>query len=184
MVLYTRNDRTLEVPRIFVSHSERETVRLASEFAKTLRGGEVVLLDGDLGAGKTVFARGLAKGLGIRGRITSPTFVLMRIHRANSRQPIAGSIRHRSSMAIGYRLPAIGFLVHVDAYRIRDPHELIAIGLLEWVGRPDAVVVIEWGERVRNMLDRKIRVYGVAMQPFDVHDRSQRNIVVTTVSSP
>lgn len=151
-----RNDAT-----IFTSRSEAGTERIATRFAKTLRGGEVILLDGDLGAGKTAFVRGLAKGLGVRDRITSPTFVLMRIHRADSRKPIANSQRsqRRSQSAIGYRLlagsgyglSAIGYLVHVDAYRVHDASALEAIGLHEWAGKPDTIVAIEWGERVRDI---------------------------------
>lgn len=114
--------------------SEEEMFSYAERSAKTFRGGEVLLLSGPLGAGKTVFARGLAKGFGVRDRVTSPTFVVMRVHGARHR-----SIRH---------------LVHVDAYRIRDAHELETIGLTEWVGRPDTIIVIEWGERVRQMFRR------------------------------
>lgn len=158
---------------LLASRSERETERIAARFARTLHGGEILLLDGDLGAGKTVFVRGLAKGLGIRGRITSPTFVVMRLHRADSRKPIADSQRsqRQSRSAIGYRLSAgsgyglsaIGFLVHVDAYRIRDVRDLEAIGLFEWLGRPDTVVAIEWGERVASAL-RRFRCIRIALQ--------------------
>ncbi|MFH1098892.1 MAG: tRNA (adenosine(37)-N6)-threonylcarbamoyltransferase complex ATPase subunit type 1 TsaE, partial [Candidatus Uhrbacteria bacterium] len=86
---FARNDADF-----FVSHSEAGTERIAARFACTLRGGEVVLLEGDLGAGKTVFVRGLAKGLGVRGRITSPTFVLMRVHRTDHRT--VGQENHRT----------------------------------------------------------------------------------------
>jgi tRNA threonylcarbamoyladenosine biosynthesis protein TsaE len=147
--------------RTVVSRNEAETERIAARFARTLRGGEVILLTGELGAGKTVFVRGLAHGLGVRGRITSPTFVLMRIYRAHSRKPIAGSRRGGASKlsAFSSRLSALGFLVHVDAYRVRDARELEAIGLSEWIGRPDTVVAIEWGERVYQRLrDCVIRV--------------------------
>jgi len=142
----SRRDRDFSAPlrsarndaKNYVSRSEADTERRAAAFAKTLSGGEVLLLNGDLGAGKTVFVRGLAKGLGVRGRITSPTFVFMRVHDAHRRD-----IRH---------------LVHVDAYRVRNARDLEAIGLLEWVGRPDTIVAIEWGERVRRIAPRAIRV--------------------------
>lgn len=129
-----------------VSRSEAETEKVAARLAKTLRGGEVILLEGELGAGKTVFIRGLAKALGVRERITSPTFVLMRIYRTH--------IRHSSF--------AIRHFAHVDAYRLRGPRELVDVGLPEWVGRPDTVVAIEWGERiaplVRGIPHRSIQI--------------------------
>ena len=151
-----------------MSRSERETERIATRFATTLRGGEVILLDGDLGAGKTVFVRGIARGLGIHGRITSPTFVVMRVYRAASAKPQAASTRRRRCStcpqleACSCRL--IASLVHVDAYRVRDIHDLEAIGLFEWLGRPDTVVVIEWGARVASAL-RRLRPVRVALRP-------------------
>ncbi|MBI4450101.1 tRNA (adenosine(37)-N6)-threonylcarbamoyltransferase complex ATPase subunit type 1 TsaE [Candidatus Uhrbacteria bacterium] len=159
----------------FVSHSERDTERIAANFAKTLRGGEVILLNGDLGAGKTVFVRGLARGLGIRGRITSPTFVLMRMHRAASHKLQAASKRLQRRCPKCRQLEAcscqlIAWFVHVDAYRVRNSRDLEAIGLFEWIGRPDAVVAIEWGERVERAL-RRFRCVRIAMQSTTGDDR-------------
>lgn len=135
--------------RMVVSRSEAETEAFAARFARTLCGGEALLLTGELGAGKTAFVRGLALGLGVRERITSPTFVLMRVHHASGQRSTV-SDRHRRRSRIAGRRPR--YLVHVDAYRIRDPRELADIGLLEWVGRPDTIVAIEWGERARRIL--------------------------------
>lgn len=157
----SRNDQ-------LVSRSEAETEKIAARFAKTLRGGETILLTGELGAGKTVFVRGLARGLGVRGRITSPTFVLMRVHQtATSYQPattrasrLPATSRRRSARSLeagGWRLAAVRYLIHVDAYRVRDARELEAIGLSEWLGRPDAVVVIEWGERAAPLIRHRQR---------------------------
>ncbi len=146
--------------RTVISRNERDTERIAARFAKTLRGGETILLDGDLGAGKTVFARGLARGLGVRGRITSPTFVLMRVYQTDHRTIEQKNHRtkdQRNKMLRFYSstvLQSIRHLVHVDAYRVRDARDLEAIGLFEWVGRPDTVIAIEWGERVASALRR------------------------------
>lgn len=116
-----------------VSRSEAETMEIAARFANQLRGGEVVLLEGDLGAGKTTFVRGLARAFGIREPVRSPTFTLMHVHRVRSR----GS--------------GIKQLVHVDAYRLRGAADLRAIGLEEYLGKKDTAVVIEWGKRVQSI---------------------------------
>lgn len=117
-----------------ITHSEKETREVAEAFARRLKGGEVLALNGDLGAGKTAFVKGLAKGLGIRKAITSPTFVLMKVYPVKS-----GTIRH---------------FVHVDAYRLKGGASLRAIGLADYLGDPTAVVVIEWAERVRDILTK------------------------------
>lgn len=106
------------------SHSEAETAHAARELAATLTAGSVVLLFGDLGAGKTAFVRGLADGLGIGAdQVTSPTFTLVQEYR-------------------GGRLP----IVHVDLYRLNDPREIDELGLEE-LGA-DAVLAIEWAEKM------------------------------------
>ena len=98
------------------------TRRLATQVAAHLRAGDVLILTGDLGAGKTTFTQGLATALGITAAVTSPTFVLARLH------------NH----------PADGLnLVHVDAYRITTADELTSLDLETWLS--DSVVVIEWG---------------------------------------
>jgi tRNA threonylcarbamoyladenosine biosynthesis protein TsaE len=110
------------------SNSEEETRHIAAALAKDLRAGAIVLLKGDLGAGKTAFVRGLAEGLGIKAEeVTSPTFTLVHEYR-------------------GGRLP----LVHVDLYRL-DRADLDEIGLDQDVAT-QGIVAVEWPER----LSRKI----------------------------
>jgi tRNA threonylcarbamoyladenosine biosynthesis protein TsaE len=103
--------------------SADETRALAGELAPIVRTGDVILLAGDLGAGKTVFVQGLAQALGVRERVTSPTFVLSRQYEGD--------------------LP----VVHIDVYRLDHVQEVIDIGLAELVD-DDAVVLIEWGDVV------------------------------------
>lgn len=98
------------------------TKDFASTVATLLRPGDVLILTGDLGAGKTTFTQGLARGLGITEAITSPTFVLARHHRH------PGNGLH---------------LVHVDAYRLTTADELASLDLESWLD--DSAVVIEWG---------------------------------------
>ena len=107
----------------FFTSSEVETGAVGSELATTLARGDVVLLIGDLGAGKTAFVRGLAEGLGIASdQVSSPTFTLVQEYRAG-------------------RVP----LVHVDLYRLDDPREIDDLGLDEIAG--EAVLAIEWAEK-------------------------------------
>lgn len=103
--------------------TRRATVRLARAVASALEPGDLVILGGDLGAGKTFFTRALCRALGLPSgaRVTSPTFTL--VHEHETRLPVA----------------------HADLYRLRDPEELAELGLRERRGE-GAVVVVEWGE--------------------------------------
>jgi tRNA threonylcarbamoyladenosine biosynthesis protein TsaE len=114
-----------------VFKNEKETLAFAEKFSKTLRGGEVVALIGELGAGKTVFTKGMAHRLGIKQKIQSPTFLLMKIYNVKKQK--------------------IKFLVHVDAYRLGSAAELVDIGILDWLGRTDTVAVIEWADKVQEL---------------------------------
>ena len=104
----------------YETHSEQETLAFASSLSPMLSAGDAVLLEGDLGAGKSVLARGIARGMGIEDPMPSPTFTLMIPYEAN-----------------GHRL------YHFDLYRLSDPDEYYAAGLDEFVGG-DGVAVVEW----------------------------------------
>ena len=107
-----------------ITHSESETVARGRDLAASLSAGDVVLLYGDLGAGKTAFVRGLAEGLGVSSDdVSSPTFTLVQEYR-------------------GGRLP----LIHVDLYRLNDPREIDDLGLEEIAS--DGVLSIEWAEKL------------------------------------
>lgn len=120
----------------YISHTEKETLEFAKEFSKTLIGGEIIALQGDLGAGKTVFTKGLAKGLNVEQNVNSPTFVLMKVYPASY-----GNIKQ---------------LVHIDAYRLRSARELDNIGAIEYFGKKDTVTVIEWPENIKKALPKKV----------------------------
>jgi tRNA threonylcarbamoyladenosine biosynthesis protein TsaE len=117
------------VPSAYESNSVQETEAIAADLARTLRGGECVALHGDLGAGKTQFVRGLVRGLGGNARsVSSPTFVLLNVYDAG-------------------RLT----VYHLDAYRVGGAEDFEAIGFAELLDQ-DGVVVVEWAERVRDLL--------------------------------
>lgn len=124
---------------IFQSSSSAATKRFAKKFARAAarsrarrRGALVFALSGELGAGKTTFAQGFIAGLGIKKRATSPTFIIFR----------------------RYAIRNLRFdnVYHVDAYRIRAPREILAIGFREIVRDPRAIVLIEWPERIKGFL--------------------------------
>lgn len=114
----------------YISNSYEETQQIAIEFAKTLEGGDVLCMYGDLGVGKTAFVQGLAKGLGISDHITSPTFTIVNEYSGT--------------------LP----LYHFDVYRIADSDEMYEIGYEEYV-YGDGVSVIEWPQLIDDILPEK-----------------------------
>ncbi|MFO0704746.1 MAG: tRNA (adenosine(37)-N6)-threonylcarbamoyltransferase complex ATPase subunit type 1 TsaE [Candidatus Andersenbacteria bacterium] len=116
---------------------EQHTHSLGRWLASRVSGGHVLSLEGPLGAGKTTLLQGLAQGLGIPARLTSPTFIVFRV------LPVTQSVNPGSGIAQ---------LVHADAYRIKNPAELVATGFTEYVGRPDTLTVVEWGDRVKKLL--------------------------------
>lgn len=137
-----------------IANSEKETFNFAKKFAKRLKGGEIIGLIGDLGAGKTVFIKGLAAGLGIKKNITSPTFVLMKVYQTKyPRLPKPGDG--------GQAISSIQYLIHIDAYRLKTPEDLIAIGAEEYFNRPDTVTVIEWADKIKKILPKKTRYIGI-----------------------
>jgi len=110
-----------------VTRSTDETLALAGSVGDVLRPGDVISLAGDLGTGKTVFARGVARALGVADPVVSPTFTIVREYEG--------------------RVP----VVHVDVYRIDTFQELHDIGFEEFV-RDDAVTIVEWGDVIDGML--------------------------------
>ena len=109
----------------YISNSFEETVKLGIEYAKTLKKGDIVLLGGDLGAGKTAFTKGIAKGLGIDKEILSPTYAYMNDY--------------------------MGILYHYDCYRLTSGEDAEALGLTDYFYQ-GGICVIEWSENVKSVL--------------------------------
>lgn len=135
----------------FLSHSTQETEAIGEELAQKLRGGDVLAFTGSLGMGKTAFTRGLARGLGCRGRVTSPTFTI--VNEYEGRTP----------------------LFHFDMYRLGSSDELFDIGWDDYLAR-GGVCTVEWSERVSDALPEDTIFVDIART--DEHE-DWRTITVT-----
>lgn len=111
----------------YISHSEAETEDIGAEFAKDLPRGSVVAMFGDLGAGKTAFVRGMAEGMGIDARVSSPTFTIVNEYLSDDGRD----------------------LIHFDMYRLGSSDELFDIGWEDYLAR-GAVCAVEWSENVED----------------------------------
>lgn len=125
-----------------ICHTIKQTHKAAAELLKEIKstprvgGAVVVALSGDLGSGKTTFTQGFAKSLGIKERITSPTFVILKRFKIND-------LRFKN-------------LIHVDAYRFENPKEMLDLGWKEMLSRPKNIILIEWAEKIiRQLADCK-----------------------------
>lgn len=121
-----------------ISHSEAETFSLGANLASQLKDGEILALYGDLGAGKTRFLQGLAKGLGVKGRVNSPTFNILKLYRVGSQK-------------------AIKTFCHIDAYRLDSGRDLETLGISEIFEDQGIVTAIEWAEKVEDILPPAVR---------------------------
>ena len=114
----------------FLSKCREQTETFAEQYAKTLKAGDVVLLDGDMGAGKTVFAKGVARGLGIQEEVTSPTYAYMNDYD--------------------------GRLFHYDCYRIETPEQAERLGLADYFDM-GGICLIEWAQNIAPLLPKTVK---------------------------
>ena len=115
---------------VFVSHSEEETLRFAESYAKSLRAGDTVLLKGEMGAGKTVFAKGVARGLHITQEVLSPTYAYV------------NSYENR--------------LFHFDCYRVESEEYARALGFQEYFDA-GGICLVEWSENIKGLLPQSVK---------------------------
>ncbi len=125
-----------------ITKSREETIKFAEEYGKTLRGGDVLLLDGEMGAGKTVFTKGIALALGINAEITSPTYAYLNDYD--------------------------GKLYHYDCYRLSSGEDAEALGLTEYF-YGDGVCVVEWSENIADVLPDNCK--RVKIEKIDLNTR-------------
>lgn len=126
-----------------ITNNATETQKLGEECSK-YSDKKFFALFGDLGSGKTTFTQGFAKGLGIKGRIISPTFIIVRQHKISSK----------------YYVSSIKYFYHIDLYRIESEKDLKGLGLEEIFNNPENVIVVEWAEKIKHLLPKKrIEIY-------------------------
>lgn len=125
-----------------ITKSREETIKFAEEYGKTLRGGDVLLLDGEMGAGKTVFTKGIALALGINAEITSPTYAYLNDYD--------------------------GKLYHYDCYRLSSGEYAEALGLTEYF-YGNGVCVVEWSENIADVLPDNCK--RVKIEKIDLNTR-------------
>lgn len=118
----------------YISNSVEDTERIGAELARSLSAGSIVAFTGDLGAGKTAFVRGMACGLGIEERVTSPTFTIVNEYEGGKKP-----------------------LFHFDLYRLYDADELFDIGWEDYLAR-GGICAVEWSERASDAMESCIRV--------------------------
>ena len=120
----------------YSANTKNETIEVGKEVGKILKSGDVVLLHGDLGAGKTTLVKGIAKALKIKENIVSPTFTLMQTYKIEKKSDIKN-------------------LVHIDTYRLENEEELIEIGIEDYLGDSSTICLIEWPEKLTSLLKNK-----------------------------
>lgn len=149
---------------IYYSKSEKETQKIAKDLALKIVGSNgpaIIALEGELGAGKTTLVKGFARALGIKTKIKSPTFVLMKKYAIHESTAL---LRHRAKQ----------WLYHIDCYRVRDRRDLTTLGLNLIFKSSENIVIVEWPERVRKILPKKIiRVH------IDHVDKNKRKITIS-----
>jgi tRNA threonylcarbamoyladenosine biosynthesis protein TsaE len=123
-----------------LSDSIKKTHDCAAQFAKSLKGGEIFGLVGDLGSGKTTFVQGVARALKIKSTITSPTFVILREYQISDKR-----------YAISHKLNS---LVHIDLYRIESFADAESAGIFDYLGKADKVCFVEWADKIKNDLPK------------------------------
>lgn len=138
-----------------ISNSLEETKIIAKKFAAQLQGGDIVILSGELGAGKTAFTKGLAEYFGIEKEITSPTFTLMNVYDRDPNFHLDDNVKK---------------IIHIDTYRLKNAQELIDIGALDYIGAPGTITTIEWPEKISELLANK-KTIAVTIEHISENER-------------
>ena len=146
----------------FLSKSVEETAKIATNFAKQIspeddhQGATVVGLYGELGSGKTTFMKYLAKSLGVKDIIQSPTFVIMKIYKTSPPRELPFSSPPPLVKGRGLGGEVFQYLIHIDAYRIEKEEEILNLGWKEIIADPENLICIEWPEKIAGIMPKHI----------------------------
>ncbi len=142
-----------------ITNSPEETEKFGIELSAKLEGGDIILLSGNLGAGKTALVKGIAKGFSIKNTITSPTFTLMNVYPVNQKST------------------AINQLIHIDTYRLKDENELIEIGAQDYLGKPNTICLIEWPDKIEGILQKYDQKNFISIEIKQLENSNEREII-------
>lgn len=134
----------------YESNSLTDTESIGKKIAPMLHGGDLVLLSGDLGAGKTSLVKGIAKAIGIKDTVTSPTFAIM------NEYPVQDD-------------PSIQTFLHIDTYRLEEAEELLEIGFEDYLQDEHCLILIEWPDKIQRILDGK-NFYTITIKQGEAND--------------
>lgn len=123
-----------------ITKNEQATFNFGLKLGKKIKERTVFALIGDLGSGKTKFLQGLASGLGVKEKVNSPTFNILKIYK------------------VGGTANKVKVFCHIDAYRLTSAEDLVSLGILEFFSQPEVVTAIEWAEKVKNIWPKDIKI--------------------------
>lgn len=155
------------INKTFITNNFEETRKLGRDFAKVLKKGNAVCLYGDLGSGKTTFVQGLAVGLGIKRRIISPTFIIVKSYALENQKSKSKSQNCNSK----FKSLESETFYHIDLYRVESERDIEGLGIEEIIDNKNNIVVIEWAEKLKSQMPAKrIDIY------FFYENESKRKI--------
>ncbi|MFA6973254.1 MAG: tRNA (adenosine(37)-N6)-threonylcarbamoyltransferase complex ATPase subunit type 1 TsaE [Parcubacteria group bacterium] len=157
----------------FITENFKETQKLGELLASELRGGEIICLSGDLGAGKTTFTQGLLKGLKVKGPYTSPTFLVMKHYRVTHN---VERVSQKLKMIHDPR-STLHAIYHIDAYRV-NAKDILNLGWEEIVADKNNVIIVEWAEKIRKIIPKS--ALWLQLQWID---ENKRKIIIKKLSS-
>jgi len=144
----------------YITNNASQTKKIGESLAKKIlnkkkkeKKAQVLTLQGELGGGKTTFLQGFAKGLGIKERILSPTFVIFKRFRLLNQN--------------------FKFFYHIDCYRIKKEREILSLGFKKIISNPQNIVAVEWANHIKNILPK-----GVISIDFNFRDKNKRKIII------
>ncbi|MHB1454460.1 MAG: tRNA (adenosine(37)-N6)-threonylcarbamoyltransferase complex ATPase subunit type 1 TsaE [Saccharofermentanales bacterium] len=166
-----------------ISRGYDDTIAIAHIFASILASGDIVCMDGDLGAGKTAFASGIAAGLGIEGIVPSPTFTILHEYFIRSADRSL-AVPDRMTPDCRPQNPSVSAFYHFDVYRLSGEEDFYSMGFDEYLGCEGSVCVVEWAEKIRGVLPPSVIQIllfrsGTAQEDLDMVDelRQERRIL-------